>query len=79
MLEGKGVTRDNSYPFGIACYHDKNGGWLVIDESYTWQDTDMLIEDCVTNANECYGIAAIIQSWVEEQDKGEEPCKETKE
>jgi hypothetical protein len=61
FLTSKGLKRDDTQPYGCAGYQAENGEWLVIDESFTYQDTNHLIEDCV--ANECYGTAAAIKTW----------------
>ena len=66
LLDG-GMTRDAAPMFSNAGYRDKNGGWLIMDESSYWQDTDHLIEDCVTG--ECYDGAAIIKRYADKQSK----------
>ncbi len=53
LLESKGITRDNSNPFTFAGYQSKTKRILVIDESSTLQETDMLIDDCqIQGAND---------------------------
>jgi len=67
VLSNTGFSRDDSQLYGYAGYCGDNGECLVIDESYAFQDTDHLIEDCI--ANGCYGVAATIKTWVEKQTK----------
>lgn len=64
LLEA-GLKRDDSQMYGCAGYCDASGGVLIVDESYAYQDTNHLIEDCVVN--ECYGVADTIQKWVKAQ------------
>jgi hypothetical protein len=67
-LTAHGFTRDNSQPYDCAAYCcDSSGTFVVIDESISYQDTDMLIEDCV--ANQCYEGAALIKKWVKDKAK----------
>jgi len=66
LLEN-GFKRDTSQPYDYAGYFCNSGQFVVIDESFTYQDTDHLIQDCV--ANECYEGAAIIKNWVKKHTK----------
>jgi|WetSurMetagenome_2_1015567.scaffolds.fasta_scaffold642025_2 hypothetical protein len=67
VLLSHGIQRENAPPFGDAGYRESNGGWLVIQEGYTWQDTEHLIEDCADN--ECYQMADIIKKYADEKAK----------
>jgi hypothetical protein len=67
VLLEKGFVRDDSQPYGYVGYRSGNGEWLVVDDSFTWQDTDQVIQDCV--ANECYTGAAAIKALAEERSR----------
>jgi hypothetical protein len=63
-LLSNGIKRYDSPMYDSnAGYSEGNGKWLIIDESYSIQDTDHLIEDCIIG--EHYKIAAIIKRYVD--------------
>ncbi len=69
FLESKGFTRDSGEPFTYTGYSGKNKKVLVIDDSYTFQDVNMLIEDC--EASKAYDIAHELREWI----KAEQPTQ----
>ncbi len=62
LLAEKGYKRDNDIPFTWVCYRGEGRELLVIDDSKSETETDMLIEDCV--ASQSYAMAAGIQAIV---------------
>jgi hypothetical protein len=72
LLTEKGYTRDkNDVPYTWVCYRGEGQELLVIDDTKSEQDTDMLIEDCV--ANESYDMAAGIKA-IADKLHGKESC-----
>ena len=63
FLESKGFTKSDSGPFAHACFAESGNQILVIDDSYTWQDVEMLLEDC--QACGTSQIAAALQNWIQ--------------
>jgi len=62
LFQGNGIIRDDSTPFTYVGYRGKDDEVLVMDESFAFQDTDMLIQDCETQGAQ--GIAEIIKDFV---------------
>ena len=61
FLEKEGYPRDDGTPFTYANHGDKGDPVVIIDEEYSFQDTDILAEDI--EAAGAHDLAKKLRAW----------------